>query len=170
MSKDTTTPAKVKRAISVVDRRLQSGAIFRAGSEPIPLREPGRWTLRVVNADIHSQHVHQLRMKKGWEYAEPGDLAVAPEDVGFRLENGRLVCGAHGAEVLMKMPAFDFQRVQVAKDREVRRQTFGSQALKDSVLAAAGREPGGAEGADFLQKQLHNISVTDSREALDPTE
>ena len=42
--------AKGKKPISVVDRRLASGSVFASGTQPIPLTEPNRWTVRVVNS------------------------------------------------------------------------------------------------------------------------
>jgi hypothetical protein len=156
-----------KRAVSVVERRLKSGAIFSASSRPIPLTDPDRWTVRVVNTHISDNRVWEMQADKGWVYATADDVAVPVTELGFREQDGRIVRGQHGAEVLMKMEREDYAAIQKAKEDANRKMTFGSKAVKDSILAAAGNAEGvGAEGAEYLSRNLHNVSVTDSREAV----
>lgn len=158
-------PPKEKKPISIVDRRLASGAVFSASSRPIPLKEPELWTLRIVNTGISDQRLWEIQADKGWVYASPEDLAIDPAEIGFRVLDGRVVRGTQGAEVLMKMATADYTRIQKAKDAANKQSTFGSKQLKKDVLARAGAEVG-AEGADFLAKNINRISVTDSREAV----
>lgn len=156
---------KEKKPISVVDRRLQSGSVFSASSRPIPLVEPDRWTMRVINTGISEQRLWEIQADKGWVYAEVADLAVDPVEVGFRVQDGRIVRGVQGAEVLMKMETADYRRIQKAKDAANKQATFGSKQLKQDILARAGSEVG-AQGADFLAKNINRVSVQDSREAV----
>mgnify|MGYP001579820631 FL=1 len=161
-------PAK-KREISVIERRLQSGQIFALGSDAIPLREPTRWVLRIINTQISDAHLWSMQAKKGWVYAEPDDLAVKAEEIGFRVQDGRIVRGTQGAEVLMKMASPDFAAVQRQKDAENRAHTFGAKALKASVVKAAETkpdDPDAAKGAEFLDRHLAGITVTDSVERV----
>lgn len=155
-----------KREITVVERRLQSGSIFAASSQPIPLKEPQKWSIRVVDATISPNRVWEMQANKGWVYLTPEDLAVEPHEVGFRVQDGRVVRGQHGTEVLMKMLKRDYVEVQLAKDAENRKNTFGSKAVRDSVLGAVAQEPGGDQGAAFLERHLQGITVTDSREVV----
>lgn len=159
------TPAK-KTAISVVERRLKSGTIFSASSRPLPLVEPEKWTIRFCNSQISESRIWEMQADKGWVYMDPADLAVEPHEVGLRVQDGRLVRGQHGAEVVMKMLKPDYAQIQKAKDAENRKNTFGASAVKESILNAAGSAEGvGAQGADFLNRNL-NVSVTDSRELV----
>lgn len=155
-----------KREITIVERRLQSGSIFAASSRPIPLVDPKRWTVRIVNSQISDARLYEMQADKGWVYAELGDLAVKPEEIGFRVQDGRIVRGTHGQEVLMKMEQKDYRAIQTYKDAENRRNTFGSKALKATVVGAAQAEPGGERGAEFLNRHLQNITVTDSKELV----
>ena len=156
-----------KRSVSIVERRLKSGSIFSASSKPIPLVDPDRWTVRVVNAQISEARVWEMQADKGWVYAEPTDIAVPVTELGFRVQDGRIVRGQHGSEVLMKMERADYAAVQAAKDVENRRQTFGKKAVKDAIIGAAGSAEGiGSQGAEFLSRNLDNVTVTDSREAV----
>jgi hypothetical protein len=159
--------APAKRNVSVVERRLKSGSVFAASSRPIPLTDPDRWTVRVVNAQISDNRIWEMQADKGWIYATPEDVAVPVTELGFREQDGRIVRGQHGSEVLMKMERDDYAAIQKAKDDANRKMTFGSKAIKESILSAAGNAEGiGSQGADFLARNLHNVSVTDSREAV----
>ena len=165
--KAQTEDAPKKRNVSVVERRLKSGSIFSASSKPIPLTDPDRWTVRVVNASISDARIWEMQADKGWVYAEPADIAVSVTELGFRIQDGRIVRGQHGQEVLMKMERDDYAAIQKAKDAENRRQTFGAQAVKDAIISAAGSDAGvGAQGAEFLARNLDSVTVTDSREAV----
>jgi hypothetical protein len=155
-----------KRTISVVDRRLQSGSMFASLSRPMPLVEPNKWETHITNSQISDQRLWEMTEVKGWEYLTPQDLAVEPSAIGYREQDGRVVRGEKGHEVLMKMTIPDWKRVQKKKDEDVRRDTYGKDAAKRSILAAAGREPGGANGAEFLERSLNRIKITDTRESV----
>ena len=158
--------AEAKRSISVVERRLQTGSIFAVGTGGIPLKEPRRWTLRIVNSEVRNGRVHEMQHEKGWQFAEIADLAVEPYEVGFTVLDGRIVRGAHGQEVLMKMAQTDFSAVQAMKDADNRKNTFGEKAVKQAIVTAAGREQGGAQGADFLDRAVKSIQIQDSAERV----
>ena len=165
--KAMTEDAPKKRNVSVVERRLKSGSIFSASSKPIPLTEPERWTVRFVNSQISDNRIWEMQADKGWQYAEPSDIAVPVTELGCRVQDDRIVRGQHGSEVLMKMERADYAAVQAAKDVENRRQTFGKKAVKDAIIGAAGSADGiGSQGAEFLSRNLESVTVTDSREAV----
>lgn len=156
--------AKAKTPITVVERRLKSGKIFGTSSKPIPLNEPDVWTVRMVYSKISNSHLYDMQAEKGWVYASASDLAVKPEEVGLREQDGRLVRGIQGDEVLMKMLLSDYRLIQKEKDRVNRKQTFGNKALKEAVVTRASeQEDGGDEGADFLSRSINRITVTDMR-------
>ena len=155
-----------KREVSIVERRLKSGSIFASSSKPVPIKDPHQWTVREVNSQLGSQHLREMQIDKGWTYLLPEDLAVDPFEIGYRVQDGRVVRGQHAELVLMKMPTADFQAVQRAKDAENRKNTFGAKAVKNAILRAAEREEDGARGAEFLNKAVQNVSVVDSRERV----
>ena len=157
-------PTTPKPAISIVDRRLKAGSIFASASTPIPASEPGCWVFREVNTGISDDHLEIMLHKKFWEFAAAEDLACAPGAYSYRVQDGRLVKGTRGEIVLMKQPAADAAAVRMEKERENRRLTFGS--AKASILSAAEREPGGDRGAEYLERQLRGLTVTDSKELV----
>lgn len=168
------TPAaevsQAKAQISVIERRLKSGRIFSQGSQPLPMKEPGRLTVRVVNTQISDSRLWEMQADKGWTYLTRDDLAVSPEEVGFREQDGRLVRGTHGYEVLMCMPARDYEAVQKQKDTSNRETTFSKKHIQSAVTsrAAASVEDGGlgtdGRGAEFLDRA--QLTVVDSLERV----
>lgn len=155
-----------KREISVIERRLKSGDVWAVGSGAIPLKDPRRWELRIANSDIRNGRVREMQHEKGWDFADEADLACTPYEIGFTLLDGRLVRGMHSQEVLMKMERTDYRAVQLAKDAEVRKNTFGKKAVKRAILQAAAQEPGGDQGAEFLNRAIQSVKTVDSREAV----
>lgn len=160
-------PMKPKREISIVERRLKSGSIFTTSSKPIPLAEPDRWAVRIVNSQISDARVWEMQAEKGWVYVTPEDLAVKAHEIGFREQDGRVVRGTSGSEVLMKMETEDYRAIQKQKDLDNRQRTFGKKAVREAVIGAAQAEPEGARGADFLHQALKGITVTDGRGGAD---
>lgn len=158
--------AKEKKPISIVDRRLASGSVFSASSRPIPLVEPERWTLRIINTQISDQRLWEVQAEKGWVYAELADLAIDPAEVGFRVLDGRIVRGTQGDQVLMKMEKADYKAIQKMKDAENKKITFGDKAKvkQDIVTAAAGQL--GPEAADFLNAHVKGVDIKDGRELV----
>ena len=150
-----------KKKISIIDRRLQSGSIFGTSSKPIPLKEPALWTLRIVNSKVNNQHLYDMQAEKGWIYAVVDDLAVRPDEIGFRELDGHVVRGTQGEEVLMKMPAKDYKLVQKEKDKVNRAQTIGKKAARDTIMGAM-HAAGDEQGAEFMQRALRSAKIEDS--------
>ena len=159
-------PVSKKREISVVERRLKSGSIFAISAGSIPLKEPGRWELREVNSEIRTGRIREMVADKQWQFAEEADLAVVPYDIGYRILAGKLVKGVHGELVLMKMERTDFRAVQLLKDQENRRNTFGAAAVKSAIVNAASQEPDGAQAAEYLNRAVQGVDVKDSTERV----
>ena len=157
-----------KREISVVERRLKSGSIFAAGSRALPLAEPDRWAVRWVDtSDTTRNRQWEMQAEKGWVYLEEADISVPLSDLGLRVQDGRVVRGTHGTEVLMKQLKSDYTAIKKMKDAENRKNTFSQRANKAAILAAAGQLEGdGDQAADFLNRAVNSISVTDSRERV----
>lgn len=154
--------------ISVIERRLQSPNVFRQSSQPIPLTQPG-WTVRWENSEISPDHLYDLQYSKGWQYADPALLACSPEEIGARVQDGRIVRGVRGAEVLMQMRTDDYQRIQESKTRENIRQTFGTAQTKAAIVAGVGAAHGD-QAAEFVARNVNAITVTDSRERVSADE
>lgn len=164
MHPDSHARTPQKPEISIIDRRLKAGSIFASASIPIPATEPGRWTFREVNTRISDDHLNTMLHKKFWAYATVSDLACDPGAFSFREQDKKLVKGPHGEIVLMKMPTADYQAVQAEKDRQNRLNTFGD--VKRSVVSAADAQDQTGRGAEFLDRHLKGLTVTDSRELV----
>ena len=152
-----------KVPISVVDRRLKSGAIFGLGSKAIPLVEPRQWSLFIANTELSNSRLWEIQAEKGWIYVTPEDLAVKPEEIGFRELDGHIVRGVHGQEVLMKMPQTKYAAVQKMKDAHNRETTYGVEATKRAIANAARAEPG-ASGPALAALDRAQLTVIDSTE------
>lgn len=154
------TPQKKK--ISVIERRLKSGSAFAVGSRDIPLVNPKRWTLRVVNSQVRDGHLYAMIGEKGWDYAAAEDLAVDPIEVGFHVQDGRIVRGDKGQEVLLKMERSDYQQVVAMKDQQNKENTFSSKAVKQTMVSAVGGEFGD-QGANFINNAIKSVEISDAR-------
>ena len=149
--------------ISVIERRLQGPSVFRESSQPIPLKEPKRWTLRWENPSINPNHLWDLIHVKGWTYTEPDDLSCGAEEIGAFVEDGRIVRGERAQrEILMKMLARDYARVQKRKTDETIRQTFGKKQLKEAIVSGVAAEHG-EQASDYIAKNVNLVSVNDAR-------
>ena len=156
----------LKRKVSVIERRLKSGDVWAVGAGTIPLKEPDRWVLRIASTENRPLRARELQNEKGWQFATAEDLAATPYEIGFAIQDGRLVRGAHSQEVLMKMERDDYAAVVRLKEADVRKHTFGQKATKDAILQAVQQQPGGDAGAEFLDRTVERIRVTDSRERV----
>lgn len=152
--------AKKLPKVSVFERRLANP--FGAPSIPITLKTPGQWAIRIVNSTMRTGRVHDMTANKGWTFVVVEELDGAPEDLGFRTLDGRLVRGEHGEEVLMKMPQEDYDQIQQAKGAYNIKQ-LGSRQTKERVAQSTAQKYGD-EAADTVNQ---NISVTDGREAVE---
>ena len=155
-----------KKEISIIERRLKSGSVFSAGSRPIPLKEPAHWVARIVNGQISDARLYEMQAEKGWVYLTIDDLAVKPEEIGFREMDGRIVRGTQGQEVVMKIARKDYEAIQALKDQTNRDNTFSPDANKAAIVSAAQRQPDGGRGAEFLHRAVQGLDITDSRERV----
>ncbi len=153
--------AKEKKAlpkVSVLDRRLANP--LGAPSQPITLKTPGLWAVRIVSSTVRTGRLHDMTHNKGWLYVEPDELDGTPDELGFRAKDGRLVRGEHGEEVLMKIPQADYEAIQEAKAR-INLRNLGK---KDSVAQATAQKFGSEAGDTVYGASLE---VTDSRERVE---
>ena len=164
--------AVVKRS-EIIARRLANP--MAGGSLAIPAAHTDREgqplvVFRIVNAEVSSDHLWRTKHVKGWEYAEPQDIKGPPTDFGFELRDGRLVRGVRGTEVLMKMLRVDYLEVQASKETYNRRQALGQKETRQAIVERASRDLEGEsdEAANFLQRSLSNVQITDTRERLPP--
>ena len=151
-----------KKAISVIERRLQSPSALTAGSTPIPLKDD-TWTIRWENSDIAPDHIWRCLNVLGWEYVTPEDVACPLDEVGANARDGRVVRGERGKEILLKMRKADYAKVQKKKTAENLALTFDKKKLKGAVLNQVASAHG-EEAADFINK--NTMKVTDSRERV----
>lgn len=151
-----------KKAISVIERRLQGPSALMEGSVGIPLKDP-TWTLRWENGDIAPDHLWRVINVLGWEYVTAEDIACPLEEVGAIVRDGRVVRGERGKEVLVKMRLSDYKKVQKKKTQENLSVTFDKKKLKGAVVGQVASEHGD-EAADFISRNL--MTVQDSRERV----
>jgi hypothetical protein len=119
--------------VTVLERRLQNP--FGDSSPAVALKAPG-WVVHVINTTLKPGRYHDVVRNKGWVPVLPEDLDGAAEDYGFDVRDGRIVRGERGHEVLMKMPATDYQQIQMAKDR-VNRAQVSPRRMKAAVIEQA---------------------------------
>ena len=156
-------PSKKPR-VSVLERRLQNP--FGEPSAPITFKEPGR-VARWFNGAIITDKIWRAKYK-GWTPVRPDDLADLDQIGGYGVSAaGEIVRGERGQEVLMWMPAEDYEQIQLAKTRvnfELMRD-FDKQ--KQEMLAGAAAKFG-SEAADYLNARVGPVgSVRDTREIIE---
>lgn len=154
--------AKPTPTISVIERRLQGPSVFRTSSQPIPLKEPDKWTPRWENSKISPDHMWNIVHNLGWSYCEPGDIDCPIDEIGAFVRDGRIVRGERGDEVLMKMLTRDYKRVQKRKTEETIKQTFGARQLKAAIVSGVANEHGD-QAAEYMSQAVRGLTVTDGR-------
>ena len=154
-----------KTTVSVIERRLQNENVFRVSSQPIPLKHAKQWMIRWENTEIATDHLWNLLHNLGWAYCEIDDLACDIQEIGAFAQDGKIVRGERGKEILMKMPMKDYQRLQKAKDLANRQATFGKKQVKEAIIAGASKELGD-QAATFLNQQLGSMTTNDARERV----
>jgi hypothetical protein len=150
--------AATQTRISVINRRVLNP--FSNPSRHVPLTgEKSHWVVRTFasdpeHPDRHYDAVHRL----GWQPLVRSDLAVTPESIGYTVAtDGRIVRGAHGAEVLMAMPAKDYARVQQAKsDSNLRKlgAAYTRSEVAQAVATTEGSEAGETINKHFEQREI----------------
>lgn len=156
------------KTISVIERRLQGPSLFHTGSQSIPLKEPQQWRLYWENSAIRPDQLYDTIHRKGWQYVEAADLDCPIEEIGATVRDGKIVRGTRGEEVLLKMDVNDYKKLEQAKDRETRKQTFGRQQLKKAIVDGVATEHG-ARAAEFMQQEVNVVTVQDTRGPEDGT-
>lgn len=175
MSEQTTpkpaAPAKpvvqvTSRRNAALQRRLAPGGnVFGGGSRAIPLKEPQRWHTRVDNDFADAQQVYRSVHEHGWEPLTVDDLACKPEEVGLRLnEQGYLVRGVQGREVVLKMAKEDYREVERLKT-EANMRGIGSPSKTKQHMAEAAAAQFGPEAGDFVASHVTG-TVTDTKGTL----
>jgi hypothetical protein len=151
--------AKEPKKISIIERRLQGGSALQVSSQPIPMKEKG-WTLYWENNDVRPDQVWHTVNVLGWEYVQPDDVACGLDDIGAKAQEGRVVRGERGKEVLLKMRDSDYKKLQAKKAKENVDITFDRKRVKNAVLNDVASAHG-SEAAEFLATS--NMQITDTR-------
>ena len=141
--------------ISVLAKRLQQP--FGEGSPAIQLKEDG-WAVHVINTKVRPGRYHDVTRNKGWVPVLPDEVDGQAEDFGFDVRDGRIVRGDRGEEVVVKMPAADYQAIQMAKDRENRKRITARQLKADAAQATATQH--GDEAGNYVHA---HATITDAR-------
>lgn len=145
------------KKISIIERRLQGQSALHVSSQPIPLKEKG-WTLYWDNNDVRPDQVWHTVNVLGWEYVTPEELACGVDDIGAKVQDGRIVKGERGKEVLLKMRDSDYKKLQMKKAKENHDLTFNTKRVKQDVMSQVGSEHGD-EAASFVS----GMTIQDSR-------
>lgn len=161
------TVSAVVRRSDIVQRRLENP--FGGAALSIPCKAKDRqnqplYVFRIVNGAITPDHVWRTKSQKGWEFATPDLIDGQPEDFGFESRDGRLVRGDRGQEVLMVMHRDDYHAIQGAKAAR-NSAAVSAKATKQAIVQEAS-EKLGDEPADFLNRSIRNIEITDARERV----
>lgn len=152
--------AKKLPKVSIIERRLRHP--FGAPSIPVLLKSGEQFAVRIVNTTMRNGRLYEV-LQKGWTYVTPDELVGEPMELGFRVQDDRLVRGEKGEEVLMKMPQEDFEAVMDAKARYNIKHLGKKQSL-ETAANQAGKELGD-QAAETISRA--NIEITDSRERVE---
>lgn len=154
------------RRNAALQRRLAPGGnVFGGGTRAIPLKEPEKWHTRIENDFADDQQVYRAVHDLGWEPLAVEDLGCKPEEVGLRVnEQGYLVRGQQGREVVLKMDKQDYRAVEKAKT-EANMRGIGSPAKSKAQTAEAAAAAFGPEAGDFVHQHVTG-TVTDTRGPL----
>lgn len=158
--RDAVPAAKPLPKVSVLDRRLAHP--FGAPSPSITLKTPGDWEIRIFNKDVRTGRIHDAVNKLGWVFVEADELDGQPDEYGFRVLDGRLVRGEHGAEVIMKMPRSSYLQIQQRKAEE-NLKALGSKKTREDVAQRTAQQFGAQAGDTVFQ----HVKVEDSREQME---
>jgi hypothetical protein len=152
--------ADAKKTRNTVLARRLAGNVHGSGSRSVPLKEPGRWQTYIANTYANEDEFYRMRHEKGWEPLMPEDLDCSPEQAGFRVsEDGYLVKGDKGREMVFKMEKDDYRLLMQAKtDRN--NAGIGSVSKTREDIANAAATQLGDEAADFLSKQSGQVIDT----------
>lgn len=147
----------------VIAKRL-AGAPFGVKTDTIPMREPGRWALRIANSQVHDSRHYDMAHKLGYRPVTKDDLpdGITPESVGFRVseDGATLVKGVRGDEVLYKMPVEAYNKIQFAK-AEANTKGLRSERAAKSDVAAAAAVAHGDQAAEYIDKHA-KITIRDT--------
>jgi hypothetical protein len=137
-----TTAVSSRRSQALSRRLAPGGHVFPRGITDIPLAEPG-WHLRTFNNQIHENKHYSAIHEAGWEPLKPEHLAVAPDQLGLRVnEAGFIVRGERGQELYCRMPESDYQAIQARKTVENNKGVGrgAREAVANAVASAHGDE------------------------------
>jgi len=155
--------AKKLPKVSVIDRRKLHP--FGAPSQPVTLKTPGEWAIRIINSKSRTGRLHDVIHNKGWVYVTPEELDGTPDELGFEAKDGRLVRGEHGEEVLVKMFQSDFDAIQQAKS-SLNLKNLGGKQTRDAV-AQETAVAHGSQAGDAVARQFDHIDIKDGRERIE---
>lgn len=147
----------------VIAQRL-AGSPFGIRADAIPLREPGKWALRIANSGVNDSRHYDMVHKLGYVPFTRSDLPdnITPESIGFRVaEDGQtLVRGTRGDEVIYKMPKDSYEQIQLAKAaKNVEGMTSEKKARGEVATAAA--QTHGSQAGEFIAKHA-TITIKDT--------
>ncbi len=154
------------RKNAALARRLAPGANPQASlSRDIPMKEPHRWQLYIASEHVAPDRLFRMVHELGWDPLRPEDLACKPEEIGYRVsEDGHLVRGTQGKEMIFKMPKEDYHALQMRK-AEQNSVGIGSASKTKTQVAEAVANTFGPEAADFAHQHFTG-TVTDTRQSL----
>ena len=151
----------------IIARRL-NGEPFGLKADAIPLKEPGKWAVRIANSQLHESRHYDMVHKLGYRPMTRDFLpdGISPESLGFKVaEDGQTLCrGIRGDEVLYVMPKDQYDRIQMAKAAK-NMEGMGSESKAKQAAAEAAAGVHGEQAAEYLSKHA-NITIKDSRGSL----
>jgi len=152
------------RRNEALEKRL-SGNPHTTGLRHIPLREPGKWQLYIANDYNQDDDLYRMVHEFGWLPLEADDLAVDPKEIGYRRsEDGRIVRGPQGREMVFKMAKRDYDLLQ-ARKTEANMAQIGKPAKTKQAVAESLASAFGPEAGDTAAKHFHG-HVTDTQEVI----
>lgn len=151
----------------ILARRL-NGEPFGLKQDGIPMKEPGKWAVRIANSQLHESRHYDMVHKLGYKPMTKDMIAdgITPESLGFKLaEDGQTLCrGIRGDEVLYVMPKDIYDQIQFAKaEANVKGMKSETAAKNEAAEALVGVH--GDQAAEYVSRHS-NITIKDSRGSL----
>jgi hypothetical protein len=151
----------------IIAKRL-AGEPFGLRSDQIPMREPGKWALRISNSGVSDSRHYDMVHKFGYQPFTVADLpdGISANSIGFRVaEDGQtLVRGVRGDEVIYKMAKASYDAIQMAKaEKNLDGMKSETKARNQAAEAVAAHQ--GSEAGDYIAKHA-TITIKDSKQPL----
>ena len=163
-------PAPPLPTVEVIERRIREGG--RVQMRPLDIRLTGQTepqTVRVINT-AQNGRFWQVTQDLGWVPVRPSEIAGGLPQGDLREQNGQVVLGEGGREVVVKMPTALHHRLGKAKADSLTRKLTNRAAMMSRAQHELGAE--GKDGERIADRMaalsIDKMNVYTEREVAEP--